>query len=172
MPTQPLDHDSLSLHMAAPPEVAYELVADITRMPEFSPEILKCEWLDGAQGPAVGARFRARNKVPNRPSWTNKPVVTAIEPGRAFAFARTEAFAGTVEWRYEFEPDADGTTVTESYTVTAPLGRIGWVIIGTLFGRKDRRTDLRVGMRETLERMRATAERTARASGAQGAGLH
>ena len=33
----------------------------------------------------------------------------------------------------------DGTTVTESYTVTKPVSRIGWFIIGTLFGRKDRR---------------------------------
>ena len=31
-------------------------------------------------------------------------------------------------------------------------------IIGTLFGRKDRRTDMRAGMEQTLERMRAVAE--------------
>jgi len=160
MTTQPLDHDSVSLHMAAPPSAVYELVADVTRMPEFSPEILDCAWLGGADGAAVGARFRARNKVPNRPSWTNKPVVTEVDPGRRFAFARTEAFAGTVEWRYVFEPDAGGTKVTESYTVTRPLGRVGWIVIGTLFGRKDRRADLRAGMVETLERMRQTAERS------------
>jgi hypothetical protein len=98
--------------------------------------------------------------VPKRPSWTNKPVITEIEPGRAFTFARTEKFAGTVEWSYRFEPDpaGTGTTITESYTVTRPLTAVGWFVIGTLFGRKDRRTDMRAGMEQTLERMRAVAE--------------
>jgi hypothetical protein len=48
--------------------------------------------------------------------------------------------------------------VTESYTVTRPLTAVGWFIIGTLFGRRDRRTDMRAGMEQTLERMRAVAE--------------
>ena len=33
------------------------LIADVTRTPEFSPEVSTCRWLDGAAGPAVGARF-------------------------------------------------------------------------------------------------------------------
>ena len=156
---QDLDHDSVSLHMRARPEDVYALVADVTRTPEFSPEILKCTWLNGATGPAVGARFKARNKVPNRPPWNNKPVVTVVEPGREFAFARTEPFGGTVAWSYRFEPDGDGTTVTESYTVTKALGRVGWFIIGVLFARKDRRADLRAGMEQTLQRMRDLVER-------------
>src|ERR1700728_2464456 len=155
MTKQDISHDSVSLHIAAPAEQLYEMVADVTRTPEFSPEILECHWVDGADSPAVGARFRARNKVPNRPSWTNKPVVTGMEPGRSFTFARTEKFAGTVEWSYRFEPDAAGTGTT----VTEPLTAVGWFVIGTLFGRKDRHTDMRAGMEQTLERMRALAER-------------
>lgn len=155
---QTLDHDETNLHMDADPATVYALIADVTRMPEFSPEILRCTWLDGAAGPAVGARFAAVNKVPNRPSWTNKPVVTLVEPDRAFAFARTEKFAGTVEWTYRLAPEEGGTRVTESYEVTRPLSPVGWFIIGGLFGRKDRRSDLRAGMTATLERMRAVAE--------------
>jgi Polyketide cyclase / dehydrase and lipid transport len=97
--------------------------------------------------------------VQRGPAWTNKPVVTVAEPGRAFAFARTERFAGTVEWSYRFEPDGTGTKVTESYEVTRPVSALGWFIIGGLFGRKNRRADLRAGMEQTLERMRAVAER-------------
>jgi hypothetical protein len=158
MRMQKLDTDTVSAVMQAPPEVVYELVADVTRMPEFSPEILKCTWLDGATGPAVGARFAAVNKVPSRPSWTNKPVVTVVDPGRAFAVSRTEPFAGTVVWSYRFEPEAGGTRVTISYEVTRPVSPIGWFVIGVLFNRKDRRTDLRTGMEQTLERMRRVAE--------------
>jgi uncharacterized protein YndB with AHSA1/START domain len=155
---QRLDHDSVSAHIAAPPETIYELVADVTRTPEFSPEIIECRWLDGATGPAVGARFKARNKMPNRPALANKPVVTIVEPGKTFAFARTEPFGGTVEWRYDFTRGGDGTVVTESYTVTKPVSRIGWFIIGTLFARKNRQADLHRGMTETLERLRRAAE--------------
>ena len=93
---QNLDHDSVSRHMHARPEDVYAIVSDVTRTPELSPEILECVWLDGATGPAVGARFRAQNKVPNRPAWHNKPIVTVVDPGREFAFARTEAFGGPV----------------------------------------------------------------------------
>jgi len=96
-----------------------------------------------------------------RPPRPNKPVVTAEEPGRALAFARTEKFAGTVEWTYRFEPEGAGTRVTESYEMTEPMTRIGWFIIGVLFARKDRRADLHAGMQQTLERMRAVAERAA-----------
>jgi hypothetical protein len=155
---QNLDSDKVSLHMRARPEDVYALVADVTRTPEFSPEILECTWLDGATGPAVGARFKARNKVPNRPSWSNKPVVTVVEPGRQFSFARAEPFGGTVEWTYRFEPEGNGTLVTESYAVTKKLNPIGWFIIGVLFARKDRRRDLRVGMEHTLQRLRDTVE--------------
>jgi hypothetical protein len=158
---QDLDTDSVQLHIDARPEDVYAIVADVTRTPELSPEIVKCTWIGGATGPAVGARFKAMNKVPNRPAWPNKPVVTVADPGREFAFARTEPFAGTVEWRYRFTPDGDGTLVTESYEVTKPLSRVGWFIIGTLFARKDRRADLHTGMEQTLQRLRAVAEQTA-----------
>ncbi len=155
---QQLDHDAVSLHINARPEDLYAMVADVTRTPEFSPEILKCSWVGGATEAKVGARFTAWNKVPHRPRWRNKPVVTVVEPGKKFAFARTEAFAGTVEWTYEFQPENGGTTVTESYEVTREMSPVGWFIIGTLFARKDRRADLRTGMQQTLERIRAVAE--------------
>jgi hypothetical protein len=98
---QQLDHDSVSLHIAAQPNTIYELVADVTRTPEFSPRS------SSADGSTVlparrSARFKARNKMPNRPAFANKPVVTVVEPGKTFAFSRTEPFGGTVEWRYDF----------------------------------------------------------------------
>lgn len=159
---QTLDRDEVSARIDASPEEVYALVADVTRMPDYSPEIVRCVWLDGATGPAVGARFKATNKVPGRPAWSNIPVVTVADRGREFAFARTEKFAGTVEWRYRFEPEGSGTRVTESYEVTAPVSRLGWLVIGTLFGRRDRRGDLRRGMQETLGRLALAAESAAR----------
>lgn len=158
MRKQTLDHDEVSLVMGAPPEAVYALVADVTQMPRFSPELRECTWLDGATGPAVGASFAARNKVQRGPSWVNKPVVTALEPGRLVSWARTEHFAGTVEWTYRFEPHEQGTLVTESYRVTKPISRLGWLIIGTMSATDDRRAQIRAGMEETLRRLKACVE--------------
>ena len=155
---QTLDHDHVSLFMAAPTHAVYALIADIRRMPEFSPEVVECHWLDGATGPAVGARFAARNKVRRGPSWVNKPVITRLEPDRAISWARTEPFAGTLEWSYQLQPQANGTLVTESYRVTRPITRVGWVIIGTMSATKDRRAQLRAGMELTLQRIQAMVE--------------
>lgn len=163
--TQTLDHDQVELTVAAGPADVYALVADVTRMPEFSPEILDCRWLDGATEAKVGARFRARNKVTRGPSWTNEPVLTVVEPGRRIAWARTEKFAGTVEWTYRFEPAGDGTLVIESYQVTSPVTRFGWFVIETLFGGKDRRGALRRGMEQTLDRLRHAVESSVTGAG-------
>lgn len=161
---QTLDRDEARVHIDATPDEVYALVADVTRMPEWSPEILRCEWLDGATEASVGARFVATNKVRRGPSWKNRPVVTVAEPGRELAFSRTEKLAGTVVWRYRFAPEGAGTQVVESYEVTEPLTRAGWFVIGRLFGCRDRRAELRDGMRQTLDRLRVEAERTSEAT--------
>ena len=157
---QQLDTDTVRMRMDAPPEAVYALVADVTRTPEFSPEVRRCTWLDGATGPAVGARFEVVNKAGRGPAWKNRPLVIVADRGREFAFSRTEKAAGTLVWRYRFEPVGDGTRVTESYEVTEPITRLGWFIIGGLYGLKDRRADLRSGMQLTLEQLRRTAEQT------------
>ena len=48
--------------VAAPPEAVWDLLADVTRIGEFSPECKQAEWLDGATGAAVGARFAGYNQ--------------------------------------------------------------------------------------------------------------
>lgn len=153
---QTLDHDEVSAHIGASPEQLYDIIADVTRMPELSPELVRCEWLDGITSATPGARFKATNKV--RVTWSNKPVVTVADRGAEIAWARTEIGGGTVEWRYRFESDGSGTLVTESYEVTKPLNQLGWFIIEKIAGRKDRRSDLRRGMKQTLERLQAVAE--------------
>ena len=161
MKQQTFDHDEVRLVMAAPPEAIYELVADVTRMPEFSPEVVECRWLDGATGPVVGARFKARNKFSRGPAVGNKPVITAVEPGKRISWSRTEPFGGTVEWTYELLPHEQGTEVVESYRALKPVSRFGWVIIGA-FSSNDRRGLQRAGMEQTLQRLKAHVEADAR----------
>jgi len=155
---QELTTDHVSRHIAASPQALYDLVSDVTRTPEYSPEVVRCTWIKGATGPVVGARFKAINHAGRVPDWPNKPVVTVADPGRAFAFERTEVGGGTIEWRYALEPEGGGTLVTESYTVLKPVNRLGWFIIDTLAGLKDRRTDLHRGMTQSLERIAEIVE--------------
>jgi hypothetical protein len=42
----------------------FNLITDIHQMARFSPEVVSCRWLDGADRTALGARFEAVNQVP------------------------------------------------------------------------------------------------------------
>lgn len=155
---QPLIGDEARLRIATDPESLYEMVADVTRTPEWSPEVISCRWIDGATGPAVGARFEARNRR-RWFTWTNRPTVETADPGQEFAVSRTEKGGGTIRWRYRFEPDQTGTTVIESYEVVraVPMG-LQWML-RLLFGVRDLRADLRANMQTSLQRLAEAAQR-------------
>ncbi len=153
-----LTTDQVECTVAADPQSVDELIADVTRMPEFTPFVERVEWLDGATDAKVGARFKAVNSMGRGPHWSSKPVLTVVDPGREIAWERTEPFAGTIEWRYRFEPVEQGTRIIESYRVVKPVGLIGWFIIGTVYGNKDDRAVLRQGMEATLDQIKAVAE--------------
>jgi uncharacterized protein YndB with AHSA1/START domain len=156
---QNLTTDTVERYIEAPPELLYDLVSDVTRTPELSPEVVRCTWVKGATGPAVGARFRAINSAGRGPDWPNWPVVITADRPKEFAFSRTEPFAGTLEWRYRFVPEGTGTKVLESYTVTKPITVIGWFLIDKVSGLKDRAADLHAGMTATLDRLAAITEK-------------
>jgi ligand-binding SRPBCC domain-containing protein len=162
---QQLTTDTVDRYIEATPEAVYELISDVTRTPERTPDIATCTWLDGATGPTVGARFKSVNQVGRGPKWSNKPVVTAADPGREFSFSRTEPFGGTIIWRHRFEPEGTGTRMIESYEVVKPVSTVGWFIIGTVYGLKDRRTDLRASMVASLDRVAELLETPAPAAG-------
>jgi hypothetical protein len=77
----------VGIYIQASPEAVYALVSDVTRMGDWSPEPYRCQWIDGASGPAVGARFKARNRR-GRLRWINKPEVIVADPGLEFSFRR------------------------------------------------------------------------------------
>ena len=151
-------YDEVTIEIAAPPERVYDLVSDVTRMGEWSPECRRCRWTDGATGPVPGARFKARNKGRRGPAWFNTPKVTVAEPAREFAFNRSGPGIGSYTWRYVFEPSATGTRVTESYDVERPLPRAMSWLTEKWVGSADRDEDLHEGMETTLARIKAAAE--------------
>jgi hypothetical protein len=109
---------SASIEVAADPQVVWDLVADITRMGEWSPECVRAEWEDGATGPAVGAHFRGYNRAGTF-EWNAPCIVTDCEPGRIFAFAVPPTGSAINRWRFEFVASPTGTTLTESFDAPA-----------------------------------------------------
>ncbi len=147
----------VSTQIDAPPEKLYELVSDVRRMGEWSPETQSAEWIDGATGPAVGARFKGTNKRgPAR--WSTKPRVVTADEGREFAFVTTHLGKDATKWSYRFEPAGAGTTVTESFEMLFDMPWYFTAVDRLLMGIKDRKADLETGMQQTLDRLKAAAE--------------
>jgi hypothetical protein len=148
-------HDSVTLHMAAPADVIWRLVSDVTKIGRYSPETFEAEWIDGATGPAVGARFRGHVKRNGRgPTYWTTCTVVACEPGRDFAFGVGPGDAPYNVWRYHLEPRDAGTDVTESFTLSNRKWlRLYWFLLGWARGRTNRN-----GMRTTLERIKQEVE--------------
>jgi uncharacterized protein YndB with AHSA1/START domain len=144
---------SVTVHIDAPPEQVYDLVADVTRMGEWSPECVRCEWKDGTPG-TVGATFRGHNKQ-SFVKWSTTARVLAAERGQEFAFATQSGDKDSTVWRYRFAAADGGTDVTESYEAVYVPAYIRWA--EKLFVR-NRPTQLEQGMRTTLEKVKAVAE--------------
>ena len=145
---------SASVVIARPPSEVFATIADVTRMGEWSPENTGARWVDGADGPAVGARFEGDNEAKIGPvtlkKWTTVSEVTVYEPTTVFEFVAE----GYTTWRYEFEAAGDGTRVTESVS-HAPY--TGWQKFAyeTVMRRS---TAIVKDMQRTLDRLKAALE--------------
>jgi Polyketide cyclase / dehydrase and lipid transport len=56
-------HREASIEIHASPEALYDLISDLPRMGEWSPENIGGEWLGGGSG-KVGDRFIGHNRTP------------------------------------------------------------------------------------------------------------
>lgn len=144
---------SVERTIAAPPEALYDIVADVTRIGELSPECTGAEWVGGATHAVEGARFKGTNELGSS-RWNTKPVVTAAEPGAVFEFKVPMGFGPT--WRYEFHACEGGTRVVESVhqQKVSP-----WFIrrAQRKAGVTDRTANVTAGMEQTLANLETVA---------------
>ena len=145
---------SASVVINRDPQSVFDVVSDITRTGEWSPECTGGRWSDGATGPAVGAKFQGDNQIAiagiNLKKWTTTSVVTACVPGEVFEFEAEEY----TTWRYDFAPSGDGTKVTESFKFEFKSGKEKF-LYGSLLRRPAAITK---GMQQTLERIKTHVE--------------
>ena len=147
---------SVSTRVDAPAEQVFELVSDLKRMGEWSPECTGIDWLGGATTAAVGAKFKGHNKNGIR-RWSTTSTIVTMEPGRELAYDVAYGPLPVARWIYRVEPDGPGAcTLTETWQDRRGgfMNFLGWIGSGVK-ERKEHNTD---GMRQTVERIKAAAE--------------
>ena len=156
---------STEVVISAPAELLYDMVSDVTRMGEWSPHTFAARWLDGATGPAVGARFAGDNRN-EHDEWTLAATVTDADRPNVFAFVTGKAEGPATRWEYRFEPTGGGTRVVESFawtwmpSKTGFRGRVGEQPIDVAQAMIDeRRAYLIESIRATLTNLKTAAER-------------
>lgn len=107
-----------SVVVDAPIDAVWALVSDVTRTGEWSIECRGAEWLDGANGPVTGARFRGRNRR-NGTRWSRICEVLDVDAPQRLAWRTlpTRLLPDSTRWEFELTPAGNGTTVTERMRV-------------------------------------------------------
>jgi hypothetical protein len=106
---------SQSIDINASPADVFRTITDLPAMGRLSPENTGGKWLNGADGPAVGAKFKGTNANGSK-SWTTTVTVVELTPPSAFAFEVNVGPAKVARWAYAVEATPTGSRVTESWT--------------------------------------------------------
>jgi Polyketide cyclase / dehydrase and lipid transport len=148
---------SSSIVIRRSPEELYDMVADVTRMGEWSPVCTACWWDDG-EGPHVGAKFTGRNERAER-TWETRSEIIAADRGREFAWVVTDP-PTRARWSYSFVPVDGGTEVTETWQLPSEGARFFEQRFGDDAPNEiDMRSEAaRRGIPETLAAFKRTAE--------------
>ncbi|SDD22846.1 SRPBCC family protein [Rhodococcus tukisamuensis] len=103
----------VSERLECSPEHAWALITDIELPTRADGELQRVEWLDGAAGVAVGARFRGYNANPQAGEWHTEPEITEVEDGRRWVWRVGPADEPLAVWGFEVDSDGDGAVVRQ-----------------------------------------------------------
>jgi len=163
---------SVSDTIAASAADVWSLVSDISLSSRFSTEVSRVEWLDGAEGPALGARFAGTSAHDAIGEWTTTCIVTALEPERVFEWSvigRDDDVSSI--WRYTIDDLGDGSVRLEYWFQMGP-GRGGLnSAIESMPHKEERIVERRLGEhRLNMERMLVGIKGLCDADGVGGGG--
>lgn len=141
--------------IAATPEKIWEMVTDLPRMGEWSPENNGGTWSKGATGPALGASFRGRN-TNGKKVWSTSVKVNACEAPSRFSFGLIVGGKNWCDWVYEIEPIPTGVRVTHSWVdhrskLASTLGKL-------ISGVADREAHNKANMEVTMDNLAKAAQ--------------
>ena len=141
-----------STEVRASADQVYAVISDVTRIPEWSPETTRAEWL-------APDRFRAWNRR-RLGRWRTVANVVEAWPGHKFSFVVQAMGGDWTQWTYLIEPGTEpGTTrLTETCRMCVPLP-LGVVVFERLFlFVLDRRSDLQANIELSVDRIRGIVE--------------
>ncbi|AGP62423.1 hypothetical protein OEM_08870 [Mycobacterium intracellulare subsp. yongonense 05-1390] len=137
----------------APVAKVWELISDLRRMPEWSPQ---CRWMKPFGPVRQGTRTLNLNRR-NRMFWPTTCTVVEIVPDRKLAF---RVDTNNTIWSYELEPAGEGTRVIESRHAENGVTAFSNLSVKALFGGTDNfEHELLDGMNASLARIKAAAEK-------------
>lgn len=141
--------------LAAPPERVWALLTDLSRMPQWSPELVRMVPLKPG-GLRLGQWYLGVNRR-RAALWPTRSVVSRLDPGRVLAWDTTSSGA---RWVWELEPDGSGgTRVVHRRPVPRRITAMSRVFAPLALGGSERHADeLETGMAQTLAGLKAVAE--------------
>ena len=140
--------------VAAPPMTVWDLLTDLSRMPEWSPELVRMVPLKPG-GLRVGQWYLGINRR-KAFVWPTRNVVSVLEPGRTLAWDTTSSGA---RWIWELSPDPAGTRVVHRRPVPSGVTLLSKAVAPLALGGSEEHADeLEAGMRQTVERLKVAAE--------------
>ena len=138
--------------IAASPERVYEMVSDLPRMGEWSPENTGGKWVKGATGPAVGASFQGTNQL-GKKKWKTASKVTRAEVGKEFAFDVKAAGMKVAGWGFTIAPADEPGSAVVTHWWDDHRNPIIAKLTGLALGVKDRSVHNKANMQQTLDRL-------------------
>lgn len=143
-----------SIEVAAPPVAVWALVSDLPRMARWSPQVVKTIVRGGHV--RLGARMFNINRS-GLLVWPTRAKVIRFEPHREIAFRVKD---NATIWSYTLEPTTDGgTRVVERREAPDGITDVSHRLTDLFMGGQESFTaQLRAGMRQTLQRIKAEAE--------------
>jgi uncharacterized protein YndB with AHSA1/START domain len=150
---------SASTEVRASAEQVYAVVSDVTRIPEWSPETKRAEWLSPE-------RFRAWNRR-RLGRWKTEANIVAVEPARKFSFIVQVMGGDWTQWTYLIEPGSapETTRLTETVRmcIALPLGVLAFERLFLFVW--DRRPDLQHNLEVSVDRIGAIIEKQTAGAG-------
>ena len=166
------------VHIAASAARVWGIVTDLAAMVEWSPELVRVEWHDGAAEPAVGARYTGHNEHPANGEWRTVSQFTECTPERTLTWCVLDAdgrYGRSVAdladrmatWSFTLAPAPENGTLLRQ-SVTIGPGRSGLTAFIERAPDKEeaivayRLNELGKGMEATLNGIKEAAEREGR----------
>jgi uncharacterized protein YndB with AHSA1/START domain len=147
-----------SVRIAAPPARVWELVTAMERYGEWSSENTGGYWRKGPDGVPgtgkVGDQFVGVNRR-DGVEWKAPVEIVERDEERSYAFVTGGREMDLALWRYELQPDGDGTLLVEQWTLRKPSF---FIEQGGEAEVARRAANAKESMAATLQGMKATAE--------------